>query len=63
MENIVFDYQSLGEDLAVPAEVVRKFEKEAVNEFPSDDMMMEIHILRAVKAYAKANVRMVTVEN
>jgi hypothetical protein len=63
MENLMFDYRVLGEDLSVPAEILHKFEEEASNEFPFDKMLMEIHVLRAVKAYAKINERMVAVEN
>jgi hypothetical protein len=63
MENLIFDYHSLGEKLAIPEEIIQKFEKEAYDEFPFDNMLMEIHVLRAVKAYAKTNVRMVAIEN
>ena len=63
MEDLLFDYKSLGEELGVPTEIVRKFEQEARSEFPFDDMLTEIHILRAIKAYAKATSRMVFVEN
>ncbi len=61
MEKLMFDYRSLGEDLAVPSEVVRQFEREASSEFPSDNMLMEIHILRAVKTYAAAKKRAASV--
>ena len=63
MENLMFDYRSFGENLAIPPEIVQKFEKEARNEFPFDNMLMEIHILRAIKAYAKTSLQAVTVEN
>ena len=63
MENLMFDYWSLGKKLAVPAEIVRQFEQEAHDEFPFDDMLREIHILRAVKAYARTSIRMIPVEN
>jgi hypothetical protein len=55
MENLMFDYKSLGENLAVPKAVVKKLENEARNEFPFDNMLMEIHVLRAIKYYAKTN--------
>jgi hypothetical protein len=55
MEDLIFDYKSLGNDLTVPAEIVEKFEKEARHEFPFDNMLMEIHVLRAIKNYAKIN--------
>ena len=57
MENVIFDYRSLGRELAVPTEIIHKYEQEARSEFPSDNMLMEIHILRALKAYAKATTR------
>jgi len=49
----MFDYRSLGEKLAVPSKIVQKIEEETRNEFPFDNMLMEIHILRAIKTYAK----------
>jgi hypothetical protein len=63
MKNLMFDYKSLGKDLAVPAEIIHKFEKEAHNEFQFDNMLMEIHILRAIKAYAKTTTRLAAIEN
>ena len=63
MRNLMFDYESLGENLAVPMEIIEKFENEARNEFPFDNMMMEIHVLRAIKAYAKINTQMIVHEN
>ena len=63
MENLMFDYLTLGENLAIPTEIVQKFEKEAHNEFPFDNMLMEIHILRAIKAYAKESAQAVAIEN
>ncbi len=63
MENLMFDYRSLGEKLAVPLEIVQKLEEEARDEFPFDDMLMEIHILRAVKAYAKTSKQVMFIEN
>ena len=63
METLMFDYRSVGEELAVPSEIIQQFEEEAQKEFPSDTMLMEIHILRAVKAYAKTTERMAFIEN
>ena len=62
MENLMFDYHSFGKKFAIPMEIVEKFEKEAQNEFPFDDMLMEIHILRALKAYTKTSTLAVTIE-
>jgi hypothetical protein len=63
MENLMFDYHSVGENMSIPMEVVQKFEKEARNEFPFDNMLMEIHVLRALKSYAKINKQMASNEN
>jgi hypothetical protein len=63
MENLIFDYKSLGANLAIPVEVIKNFEKEARNEFPFDNMLMEIHVLRAIKNYAKTNTRMMVHES
>jgi ribosomal protein L10 len=63
MENLMFDYKATGENLEVPMEIIQKFEKEAHNEFPFDSMLMELHVLRAVKTYAKMNIQKVVVEN
>ena len=63
MENMMFDYHTFGKNLAIPIEIVREYEKEARNEFPFDNMLMEIHILRAIKSYAKKNNRMMSIED
>ena len=63
MENLMFDYRSFGEDFEIPIEIVQKFEKEAQNEFPHDNMLMEIHVLRAIKSYTKTKKQMVSIEN
>jgi hypothetical protein len=63
MKNLMFDYESLGEELAVSKEIVKRFENEARNEFPFDDMLMEIHVLRAINWYAKVNTQTAALEN
>jgi hypothetical protein len=55
MENVMFDYKSLGKNLAISQKIVKKFENEARSEFPFDKMLMEIHVLRAIKQYARIN--------
>jgi len=53
MDNILFDYRSFADEYSIPMEVIQKYEKEAYDEFPFDNMLMEIHALRALKAYVK----------
>jgi hypothetical protein len=59
----MFDYRSLGENLDVPVDVIHDFENEARNEFPYDNMLMEIHVLRAIKSYVTTNAQKATIEN
>ena len=58
MENYIFDYRSGREELDVPEEVIKLYEQEAYDEFPNDKMMMEIHVLRAIKAYIRKSMRL-----
>ena len=63
MGNSMFDYHSFGENHDIPIKIIQEFEEEARNEFPFDNMLMEIHVLRAIKSYAKVNNQMVSIEN
>jgi len=43
--------RAIAEARGVPYDVLSAIEEEARVEFPQDSMMMELHILRAVKRY------------
>jgi hypothetical protein len=58
MNDVMFDYAGASQSLEIPESVLRELEEEARLEFPLDAMMMELHVLRAVNAYA-ANMRKV----
>ena len=60
MESYIFDYRYGQEEIDVPEEIIQLYEKEAYDEFPNDKMMMEIHVLRAIKAYVRKSMRMAT---
>ena len=47
----VFDYLSMAKEFKVSESTVRKIEKEVKTEIPNDNMLMELHVLRALKAY------------
>ena len=47
----VFDYSSMAKDFQISENIVREIEKEVKSEIPNDSMIMELHILRALKAY------------
>ena len=49
--NTVFDYSSMAKEFQVSESTVRAIEKEVKREIPNDKMIMELHVLRALKAY------------
>lgn len=48
----IFNYQSVADKFEIPDNIVRKIVKEVREEIPNDKMIMELHILRALKSYA-----------
>ena len=51
MEKIeFFDYKRLAKKMKVPNKIVEKIEQEVKKEFPSDRMLYELHVLRALKS-------------
>jgi len=52
MEAAVFDYSQAALIENIPDDVFTKIVREAQLEFPYDEMMRELHILRAIRSYA-----------
>ena len=51
MEEIeFFDYRKLAKEMRIPIKIVRKVENEVKKEFPTDRMLYELHVLRALKS-------------
>ncbi len=51
MEKIdYFDYKRLARNMKVPNTILKKIEREVKKEFPSDKMLYELHVLRAVRS-------------
>ncbi|MFQ5709981.1 MAG: hypothetical protein ACE5HO_21205 [bacterium] len=51
MKNIeYFDYQKVAKEMNVPASILQIIERDVKKEFPSDRMMYELHVLRAIKS-------------
>jgi len=51
MEKIeYFDYKRVARKMRIPDAVLKKIEREVKKEFPSDKMMHELHVLRAVRS-------------
>jgi len=51
----MFNYQSIADKFKIPDNIVKKIVKETKKEIPHDNMIMELHILRALKSYANKN--------
>ncbi len=45
----IFDIESLADKWKVDPSLLDKFIKEAREEFPNDEMMVELHVLRALR--------------
>ena len=48
----IFDYSSIAKEFQISEKVLKEIEKEVKREIPNDNMIMELHVLRALKAYA-----------
>ena len=48
----IFDYQSIAVKFGISDNIVKKIEEEVKKEIPDDNMIMELHVLRALKSYA-----------
>jgi len=48
----IFNYQSVADNFKIPDNIVKRIVKEVREEIPNDNMIMELHILRALKSYA-----------
>lgn len=46
----VFDYQAMAERYKVKPEVLEQLVKEAKKEFAKDEMMVELHVIRAIRS-------------
>ena len=48
-----FDYKTLAKKYHIAPDKIKKITKEIYKEFPNDDMLAELHIVRAVKEYKR----------
>jgi hypothetical protein len=51
-----FDYKKLAKEMKIPNTIVKKIENEVKKEFPTDKMLYELHVLRALKSNYRQNV-------
>lgn len=47
---ISFDYESLSKKYHIESNILQQLAKDAYAEFPYDEMMAELHIVRALRA-------------
>jgi hypothetical protein len=45
-----FDYLKVAREMKISKKLLKKIETEVKKEFPSDKMMYELHVLRAIKS-------------
>ena len=51
MEKIeYFDYQKVAREIKIPNSILKDIKREVKKEFPTDKMMYELHVLRAIKS-------------
>ena len=48
----IFNYQSVADTFGISDNIVKKIVKDIKKEIPHDSMIMELHVLRALKSYA-----------
>ena len=46
-----FDYKSFAEKFDIDEKTLDRIIEEAYKEFPDDEMMAELHVIRAIRAY------------
>jgi len=53
----MFDYGKLIEQYNISIDVAEQIISETMEEFAGDEMMMELHIIRALKSYALSSLK------
>ena len=48
-----FDYEAMAKKYDIDSNTVDNIIKETYNEFPHDEMLAELHLIRALNAYKK----------
>jgi hypothetical protein len=51
-----FDYENIARQASIPSEKLNQLQKIVRQEFPQDDMMYELHLLRACMAIQQGHV-------
>jgi len=54
---VIFDIKEKAQELGISEDIYKKLEKEVRQEFPNDEMMFELHLIRVLKSYSRKKVR------
>jgi len=54
---VIFDIKGKAQELGISKDIYKKLEKEVRQEFPNDEMMFELHLIRVLKSYSRKKVR------
>jgi len=57
MMAVIFDIKEKAQELGISEDIYKKLEKEVRQEFPNDEMMFELHLIRVLKSYSRKKVR------
>lgn len=55
--SVVFDIKEKARELGISEDTYKKLEKEVREEFPNDEMMFELHLIRVLKSHSRKKVR------
>ncbi len=45
-----FDYKKVAKEMKIPENTLKRIENDVKKDFPSDKMMYELHVLRAIRS-------------
>jgi len=54
---VIFDIKGKAQELGISKDIYKKLEREVRQEFPNDEMMFELHLIRVLKSYSRKKVR------
>lgn len=60
---MIFDYRQAGQRARIPPETIDRLWKMFRDEFPRDDMMAELHTLRAILAVERGEIALEEILN
>ncbi len=56
MVAIIFNIREKAQELGISKDIYKKLEREVRQDFPNDEMMFELHLIRLLKSYSRKKV-------